>query len=180
MDKPSIEIDPAVAEPPALAFVRDYWTRRRGARAMPGRGDINPSDMKPYLPHILLADVIGNGDDFRYRVVGSRLQDYFAANPTGLLMSAALAPFGADTVNQTLGAYRMAVARKGPLRIRGTGAYFAQGSKTFDALLAPLSDDGADVNMIFGSFAFTWDREFADADRSRATEAELQQALRVN
>ena len=44
-----------------------------------------------------------------------------------------------------------------PLRIRGSGDWFSQGAKTFEAILAPLADDGARVNMIFGAFVFDWD-----------------------
>jgi hypothetical protein len=163
MAVPNYEIDPQADEPPLLGFVRDYWRNKRGARAMPGRRDIVPTDMKQHLPHILLADVIDGGRDFRYRLVGSQLQGYFTANPTGTLMSETLAAFGAETVAQTLAVYRNVVQRRAPMRVRGAGSYYAQGPKLFDAMLTPLSDDGATPSMILGAFLFTWDknREFS-------------------
>ncbi|MGH6873184.1 MAG: PAS domain-containing protein [Rhizomicrobium sp.] len=172
------EIDPQTPEPELLGFVRDYWRRRGGARAMPRRIDIAPFDMKRHLPHILLADVIDGGADFRYRLVGSELQRYFVGNPTGKAMSETLAVFGADTAQRTLDIYRAVVARRTPLRIRGAGAIYAQGPKHFDALLTPLSDDGASVNMIFGTFLFAWDRqaEFVHVQRG-PDEAALKAAL---
>lgn len=152
-----VQYDPDMAEPALLTFVRDYWQKQRGAEAMPRRQDIAPSHIRSRLPHILLADVIDGGMDFRYRVVGGELQRYFKGNPTGRLMSEALLPFGAQTTTRTIQTYATVVARRAPLRIRGTGAIYAQSAKTFDALLAPLSDDGTAPNMILGTFQFVWD-----------------------
>ncbi|MEI9929237.1 MAG: PAS domain-containing protein [Rhizomicrobium sp.] len=150
------EFDPAIHEPQALAFIRDYWEMQRGAAAMPRRRDVAPNDMKAYLPHILLADVVQNGKDFRYRLVGSELQRYFSGNPTGVLMSSALTAFGQDTVERTIAVYRQVTTRRKPLRIRGAGMIYSQDAKTFDALLTPLSDDGENANMILGTFVFEW------------------------
>ena len=160
---PQVTYDPDLDEPAALEFLREYWQRQRGAGLMPRRQDIAPAQMKAHLPNILLADVVLGGEDFRYRVVGSELQRYFKANPTGKLMSEALIPFGADTTKRTLETYRTVLARRGPLRIRGAGALYDQTAKFFDALLTPLSDDGAEPNMILGTFVFGWDFEIAKA-----------------
>lgn len=170
------KIDPAVAEPNLLAFVRDYWQRTRRGRAMPGRMDIAPADMKAHLPHILLVDVVGDGEDFRYRLVGSQLQRYFDGNPTGKLMSKTLAVFGAETVRDTLDAYRLAVVRGTPVRVRGAGAIYRQDLKYFDALLTPLSDDGTQVNMIFGTFLFAWNATM-EKFHAGPNEAALAEAL---
>lgn len=176
---PAVEIDPDVAEPPLLTFVRDYWERKRGTRAMPSRIDISPADMKTQLRHILLADVAGYGEDFKYRLVGSELHRYFAGNPTGQRMSEILAPFGQETVERTLGIYRDVIRRRAPLRIRGSGRLFNQNAKLFDALLTPLSDNGEKVNMIFGTFTFEWDKtnEFTPLRSREIEESELASAL---
>ena len=157
MTDSDIEFDPAVREPSQHAFVREYWRVQRGAASMPRRRDIAPADMKAYLPHILLADVVRGGEDFRYRVVGSQLQRYFSGNPTGMLMSDALMVFGTDAVSRTIQVYRTVIERKAPLRIRGAGSIYSQNAKMFDALLAPLSDDGENANMVLGTFVFEWD-----------------------
>jgi hypothetical protein len=157
MSEDDVEFDPPEDEPQLLSFVRSYWERKRGRAPMPRRQDIVPSDMRALLKHILLADVIEGGRDFRYRLVGSELQRYFTGNPTGMLMSDALAPFGPDTVRRTIHTYQAVVARRTPFRIRGAGSLYSQDAKTFDALLAPLSDDGITPNMIIGTFIFVWD-----------------------
>jgi hypothetical protein len=156
---PGVEIDRAGDWPPVLSVVRDYWLAKRGARAMPGRGDVSPAELKAQLPHILLADVIEDGKDFRYRLVGDQLAKFFPESPAGKLMSEAIAPFGEETVRATLSIYGQVVERRAPLRITGAGAFYGQDPKLFDAYLAPLSNDGATVNMIFGTFVFLWDHE---------------------
>jgi len=175
-----LEIDPDIEEPPSLTFVREYWWRKRGSRDMPSRREILPSDMKPYLPYVVLADVIDKGRDFRYRLIGSRLQDFFAGNPTGQLMSENLAPFGKETIEKTIQGYASAIHRRAPIRLRGSGSFFKQGAKLFDAMLTPLSDDGREANMIFGTFVFVWEKP--EIFRPRADdedEAPLEQALRA-
>ena len=172
-----VEIDPSAKEPERLTFVRNYWERLRGARAMPSRMDITPWDMKAHLPHVLLADVVEGGADFRYRLVGSQLHRYFAGNPTGKLMSETLAGFGRETVERTIKTYDAVAARRAPLRIRGAGSIYAQGPKLFDAMLTPLSDDGVNVNMIFGAFVFMWDKEFEFARGNDAEQREMERVL---
>lgn len=161
--------NPDLPEPALLAVLRAYWLRKQSGRTMPSRHEIAPSEIKAQLPNVLLVDVIDGGREFRYRLVGSRLQGSFPAVPTGRLMSELLVPFGDYTVTKTLDTYREVVSSRAPLRIRGSGALFAQDPKYFDALLMPLSDDGERVNMIFGGFFFEWDRakEYGEPDTDR-------------
>jgi hypothetical protein len=156
----NVEIDRTADWPPVLASVREYWNEKRGARAMPGRDDISPADfIRSHLPHILLADVVDGGADFRYRLVGTQLREFFYDEPSGKLMSDVIAPFGEETVRLTLETYRRVIAKRGPVRLTGSGAFYGQDPKHFNAFLAPLSDDGATVNMIIGTFVFAWDNE---------------------
>jgi hypothetical protein len=152
-----VEIDRIAAWPKPLSRVRDYWLEKRGKCAMPSRSDISPRELKAELPSILLADVVENGADFRYRLVGTHLREFFYSEPSGKLMSEALLPFGEATVSATLQTYRNVMERRNPMRITGSGSLYGQEPKHFDALLAPLSDDGETVNMILGSFIFVWD-----------------------
>lgn len=156
---PNVEIDRPTRWPAVLSSVRDYWNEKRGDRLMPSRSDISPAQIKPFLPYILLADVIDHGKDFRYRVVGTELREFFYFEPTGKLISDAIAPFGVETVQATLAGYRAVVERRALMRITGAGSWYGQNPKYFDALLAPMSDDGETPNMILGTFVFVWDHE---------------------
>jgi hypothetical protein len=157
--RPNVEIDRLFDWPKALISAHDYWNTKRGTRSMPSRGDLWPAQIKALLPHILLADVIDGGADFRYRLVGTALREFFCSEPTGKLMSEAIAPFGEATVRATLVAYREVMERRAPIRLSGSGSWYGQNPKSFDAYLMPLSDDDATVNMILGTFVFAWDHE---------------------
>jgi hypothetical protein len=154
---PNVELDRATDWPEVLSSVRDYWLEKRGQRSMPSRADITPAEIKAQLPHVLLVDVIEGGKYFRYRLVGVELARFFHSDPTGKLMNEALAPFGGETVYATLASYRGVVERRAPMRLTGAGSIYGQEPKHFDAFLAPLSADGATVNMILGTFVFVWD-----------------------
>jgi hypothetical protein len=156
--KRAIEIEPAGDAPRLIRDVRAYWAGKCAAGRLPAREQIKPTELKAWLPHILLVDAEADYADFRYRLVGSAIAQDFRLPPTGRLMSDVLAPFGADSVAETLRIYRRVAEGAAPLRIRGSGDWFSQGAKTFDAILAPLSDDGVRVNMIFGAFVFVWDK----------------------
>ena len=156
---PQLELDRQTDWPSVLAFVRDYWQAKRGSRAMPARNDISPAQLKTQLPHILIADVIDGGVDFRYRLVGTQLRGFFQSEPSGKLMSEVMAAFGDRTSVAALGAYRSVVEHRAPLRLTGAGSWFGQKTKLFDAYLAPLSDDGTIPNMVLGTFVFEWDHD---------------------
>jgi hypothetical protein len=151
-----IERDPVSVHHPVLAAVKQYWEEKRGRRRMPSRGDVDPKEIKTLLPQVLLADVMSGGNDFRYRLVGSRLRPYFPAEATGRIMSEALAPFGEVTVTATLAVYRTVAIERVPLRVIGPGETFSQPSKFFESILLPLGDDEEQSNMIFSAFEFDW------------------------
>jgi hypothetical protein len=176
---PKVELQPSSKEPPLVAGMRGYWTRKRGARPMPRRQDIIPSEIKEWLPFVLLVEVIGGGTDFRYRLVGTQLHKYFQGVPTGKLMSEALAPFGEETVRRTLETYRSVLTLGEPLRIKGDGELYGQKPKYFEAILTPLSDDGVTVNMIFGAFDFLWDLAELKANAQPVDEVQWSTAVSV-
>ena len=159
MDTPAnvtVTFNPASATHDALREAKRYWDEKRGGRRIASRSDIRPSDLKPWLPQIILVDVMPEAKDFRYRLIGTKLRPYFPSEATGLLFSDALAPFGAATVAATLGVYRSIVAKRAAALVNGPGHYYAQESKFFEAMLMPLGDDDTSVTMIFGAFEFDW------------------------
>lgn len=51
----------------------DYWLSKRGAAALPDRDLIDPSQIKPLLPNILIAEPSHPPFRVRYRLIGSRV-----------------------------------------------------------------------------------------------------------
>lgn len=85
---PPAEIMPADSvEDPALRFLLQYWTRLKGARAMPTRAEISPKDLRRSLRYIHMYDVVGEGADFRARLVGTSVFPGVEEDQTGRLVS---------------------------------------------------------------------------------------------
>jgi len=65
-----------------LSAVFDYWEGKRAARGIVSRSDLDPIDIPRLLPHIGLIDVLGR-EHFRYRLIGSYMNDMFGQDFTG-------------------------------------------------------------------------------------------------
>jgi len=66
---------------------RAYWERCRGARAMPARADIEPGAMVAFLTNVVLIDVLRDPLDFRYRLIGTEVENHSAERHTGRRIS---------------------------------------------------------------------------------------------
>jgi hypothetical protein len=144
----AIELD--VNADAALRQTLEYWQRLRGPRRMPARKDLNPADIPRLLPKLMLADVgrVDAGTDFppiRFRLVGTEVVGRFGYELTGRNLSEI--DYG-DQADEIAALYRRTVDDGRPHFAR---IPFRPGGDQFlymQHLLLPLSDDGANVNMI--------------------------------
>jgi hypothetical protein len=148
------EIDPQRLENPVLAFLKSYWDTKRGQRAMPARADINPAEMKEHLGWVMLLDALPDFLDFRYRVIGTRVTQYFISESTGKTVTEVFGPYGEAAVNGVQAVYRKAARDKVVVRSYGGAGWLDQSFLDFDALAMPLSDDGKTANMVMSVFTF--------------------------
>ena len=139
---------------PTLTFLHDYWNRKRGDREMPSRGDIVPSEFRQYLNWVLLADVLPEMKDFRYRLVGGLVADYFKVTGTNMTLREVFTPFGEAIMKTTLFIYRKAASGHVPVRVVGQAKWDGGGLEAYETVYLPLSDDGKNTNMIFSGFVF--------------------------
>lgn len=131
---------------PRIAEIFHYWDRLRGDRAMPPRSDIDPSEIKSFLPAVIIVDVVPEVPPaFIYRLVGTREVEARGCDPTGRRVGEEW--FGI-TAEEVLTNYRTVVERRGvlldteyknvpELKMREAGTIFL-----------PLSDDGETVSKI--------------------------------
>jgi len=151
------EIEPARFESAPCVFLRDYWERKRKDRPMPSRADISPAEIKEHLGWIMILDVLPGGRDFRYRLIGTLVVQYFSTDATAKTVREAFAPNG-DVVAETVNAIFENVAReKVVMRTAGDAGWLARGMEEFEAIYLPLSDDGETVTHIL--HAFVCDRD---------------------
>ncbi len=146
-------IDPPAITQPVLRPVLDYWELKRGIRAMPARRDIDPAELKPYLRHLCLFEPLPSGEFF-LRLMGSEITDRYGRNGTGKTLREAAANHALtlEIVTRTLLAV---TTHRRPVLASATLASIGQEHVLSEALLLPLSDDGANVNMILSATRYS-------------------------
>ncbi|MEQ8355475.1 MAG: PAS domain-containing protein [Kiloniellaceae bacterium] len=136
---------------PINRFAFDYWKHKRGGRAMPSRRDIDPAEITKILPHVYLIDVLGDPLDFRYRLIGTKMDEYMLSRYTGKRMSQI--PHQASP-SRIWACCRQVVEEQTPL---SSDVPYVGKNKEFlttEDLIMPLSDDGVTVDMLFVTVGF--------------------------
>lgn len=78
--------------PTILGQLLNYWETIRGDRPIPRRKDLDPVDIPRLLPHIILVEVLRNEldrtfQDFRFRLIGTHVEERMRERYTGLKLS---------------------------------------------------------------------------------------------
>jgi hypothetical protein len=72
---------------PKLAALYEFWKERAGDRSAPARQNFDVAELKRWLPHLILVDVLEDLSDLRYRVIGTWVADCFGRDDTGKTMA---------------------------------------------------------------------------------------------
>ncbi|MEZ5832319.1 MAG: PAS domain-containing protein [Dongiaceae bacterium] len=146
-----------------VAQVFRYWDRARGARIMPSPSEIDFLELRPWLPGILMIEVVSDGtrrggnSELIYRVVGERTIRLEGYDPTGMTVASVA---GGRSVAHVPANYIVVIDLRIPLYgwSEGEGPHGRRrGSGT---LLLPLSTDGHEVDWVLAyvedTAAFDW------------------------
>lgn len=138
-----------------LRFLNDYWQRLpRADDGLPLAGAVEAMEMKPALGFIMLLDVLNEGEDFRYRVYGSRIAQQSGFDMTGRRTS----EIGSSNYVSTyfLCMYRAAMIRREAVYTRHNPPPHVS-VKTWDRLALPLvSPEGQIVRLLVGNVPGEW------------------------
>ena len=148
------EINPVKLDHPTLQFLRSYWDVKRGERLMPSRNDIKPSELREHLGWVNMAEVLPGMEDFRFRLVGTLVTQYFLRDSTGKTISEAFAPGGEGAVKGVKAIFRKTARDRVAMRVFGDAGWIASGYEQFDSIYLPLSDDGETCNLVLNAFVF--------------------------
>ncbi len=134
-----------------LQLLHDYWQSKLNGRIMPSRADINPAEMKTFLPHIVLFDV-GAGQRLRIRLAGTRAVEAYGSEITGRYLDEL--ELG-ELREQIMAAHQQCTASRAPYYWTGIYTRITDGRKLrVEHLDTPLSADGETVNMLLVGAAF--------------------------
>lgn len=122
-----------------------YWDGKRGGRCLPARSDLDPVEMKPWLPGLILVDVGATARCLTYRLVGSNMRLLHQRDVTGLSVTEGY--FG-DSLEAVLENYRLAVEDKVPVFDWSPTPSAYGVMRRAETLLLPLSCDGDRVNKV--------------------------------
>jgi hypothetical protein len=144
------EATPFADADPRLHQVYAYWDKKRAARAMPSRRDIDPTELALVLPHLMLVDV-EPGPRFRYRLFGTAVVEAFGMDPTNRYIDEVMV--GAYKTF-LLGLYNDLLVSKKP--IYSTSIYGTKRDTKLwtQRLMLPLSSDGETVDKVLAVQVF--------------------------
>jgi hypothetical protein len=128
-----------------LLTLYDYWNAKRGVRLMPARTDLDPVDLKPVLPKLILIDVVPDARRYVYRLVGTQEVEMRGSDPTGKPVAEA---YYAESAGDTARYLDHVAHTRQPHLYRGTYQPLRTRTQHEDVLFLPLSQDGENVNMI--------------------------------
>ncbi len=116
-----VHIDPDLeCRDPMLLAIHRYWDKKRGQRAMPSRGDIDPIDLGRNLGNIILVDVENAPFRLRYRLIGTAITNVMQRDSTGKYYDEIYSPELLSNINASF--YWM-FEHKAPLRTYGEAFY---------------------------------------------------------
>lgn len=136
------------SDDPSIRRFLQLWENFRGGQPMPSRRDFDVTDLKEWLGHVLMLDVIDGGADFRYRLVGVEIARALGRDYTGRIMSECAFEIPTSAVIEE---FREVVAARRPLVRRGHVTWAPDRSwRSFQSAHAPLASDGHTVDKTIG------------------------------
>ena len=148
--------EPEAAEQAVLQFFLDYWNASRAGAELPVPASFVPREVRGHLQWVTLVDVLSPQEgEFRYRLVGSRVADYFLGNGTGKTLRDAFEGADPGFIEGALWLLRRTCELRRPVQLTGpssrwSNVYFP----SFDNLYLPYSTDGERVDRIINIFTF--------------------------
>lgn len=130
---------------PITKAALDYWTEVCRDRPMPARRDLALEDMVGILPNLLLLDVERDPLDFCYRLIGTRIEEFMASPYTGRRLSEIPHQAPPSTIWRNC---ERAVNECAPVYDDAPYVGPKKDIVTPEAVLLPLAEDGATVNML--------------------------------
>jgi hypothetical protein len=127
----------------------DYWLTKRGSRAMPARGDLNPADIPALLPHMMIVEK--TGDQFRYRPVGTAVVQAVGHDATGSAVGSSLVEPAQAMEARAI--FERVCTGAHPVFASGEFIFKSGASFAMSILTLPLSGDGTIVNMTVSTLA---------------------------
>ncbi len=137
---------------PHLRDLFDYWTARVTRQHLPSRKQLDPIDIPHLLSTIARIDVEETPRRYRYRLVGTRLVDWFKRDFTGLYLGETGAVGQDDEILRRC--YSDVVEQRAPMVEINCRPHLDRPYRNYERLILPLEDHQSKrVNMLLVGMA---------------------------
>lgn len=137
---------------PLLQDLHDYWTARVSRQHLPSRRQLDPIDIPHLLSSVALVDVEQSPRRFRYRLVGTRLVEWFRRDFTGRYLGET-GNLGQDE-DLLRRCYSSVVESRAPLVDVNCTPHPDRPYLRYERLILPLEDhDNQRINMLLVGMA---------------------------
>jgi hypothetical protein len=156
-DRPQPLSDVEILAQPSDQSIRAllaYWMAKRGDRTVPLRQDIDPIALKDHLPSLFMLDVLDEGRDFRYRLVGTMIAAMSGRDVTGAKLRTLYEAYP-DALAEIARLFGPVISERRPVFARGTVFWRPERDyRRFEAGYFPLSTGGETVDIILSEIRF--------------------------
>jgi hypothetical protein len=135
--------------------LKQYWDAKRGARRMPARADIDPADLRMHLGWLELVDVLPDCSDFRFRLLGTRINEAFGRDVTGKLVTELYAEKDPDYCAVFLSHFRTVARDCAVVYGHGSLSIVGKPFRSYDSVSLPLDRGDGTVGMILSELQFS-------------------------
>ena len=152
-ERARIATTPEIISTPLVRSFHDFWLARCRDGQLPAKRDMDPVDMRPFLPHLVLTEVLRDDPlDFQYRIIGDSVAVRLGNNTGRRVRETAL-------INVTTSAYDnyCVVALTGQpqfLEGRAPTAFSQNRTYLMSRVHCPLAADGTTVDHIISCMTF--------------------------
>jgi hypothetical protein len=132
---------------PRIREFAAYWQSKRAGRRAPPRGDIDPAELAPFLPHMYMLDVVPPGPRVKVRLLGTEATQGGGVDYTGRFADEVLPPDRHLELQQEVeDVLQHFVLRYKIADLAWQGRPYAR----YHRIMTPLSPDQSTVNILLG------------------------------
>lgn len=138
--------------------IMKYFNLKTQGKRFASRADINPSEISSYIPYVFLFDVEvddeGNLIEMKIRLLGTKLAEFYGEQTGKTFIDdkseTSLQKTLPDTQSRLERSVRMVLKHRKPIRSHAQQVSDEKDYVQVKVIMVPLSDNGTDINKIFG------------------------------
>ena len=130
-----------------LRTLATLWEEKRAGRIAPTRDDFSPFVLRPYLPRVLIYEIVRSETmrRFRIRLYGTLISKYSGRDPTGKFVDEIMTEQAYADFDRGLS---WAADNARPLRAAGTYHFVDRSFVQFESITLPLTSDAGEIGQL--------------------------------